>query len=100
MPDSRRLKDLAGIGKAALQDLLRLNVTSVEQLASCDAQELYARLAQLDGRPHDRCVLDVFSCAIAQARDPHLPDEQRRWWWWSQQRKDAQAAALRNQPPG
>lgn len=87
MPGKRRLGDLAGIGKAALQDFQRLGITSVEQLAGCEASDLYERLGQLDGRPHDICVLDTLACAIAQARDPHLPAEQRRWWWWSRQRK-------------
>lgn len=86
MPETRRLKDLAGIGKAMLKDFERLGVTSVEQLASCEAEELYHRIGALDGQRHDPCVLDTYACAIAQARDPHLPAEQRQWWWWSRQR--------------
>lgn len=61
------------------------------QLAGCEGRDLYDRLAALDGKPHDICVLDVFDCAIAQARDPHLPADQRAWWWWSRRRK-AEAA--------
>ena len=30
---------------------------------------------------------DVYAAAIAQARDPHLPVEQRNWVWWSRARK-------------
>jgi nucleotidyltransferase/DNA polymerase involved in DNA repair len=87
MPDHRQLGDLAGIGKAALQDFKRLEVHSVAQLAACDADELYTRLGAMDGQLHDICVLDTFACAIAQARNPNLPAEQRQWWWWSRQRK-------------
>lgn len=87
MPDTRQLRDLSGVGKAALQDFARLGVTSVEQLAGCDARALYDRLGALDGRAHDICVLDVLNCAIAQARDPHLPAEERAWWTWSRRRK-------------
>ncbi len=85
--DDRRLKDLAGIGKAMLRDFERLGVTSVAQLATLDAQALYDRISELDGQRHDPCVLDTYTCAIAQARDPALPAEQRNWWWWSRQRK-------------
>jgi hypothetical protein len=41
----------------------------------------------LTGTRQDPCVLDGFRCAVAQARDPHLPAAQRNWWWWSRQRK-------------
>ena len=85
--DKRRLKDLAGIGKAMLRDFERLGVTSVTQLAELDGQALYDRISELDGQRHDPCVLDTYNCAIAQARDPNLPPEQRNWWWWSQKRK-------------
>ena len=39
----------------------------------------------------DACVKDTLECAIAQARDDELPDEQRRWWWYSARRKAAEA---------
>jgi hypothetical protein len=87
MADNRELKDLAGIGKAMLKDFERLGVRSVAQLATCDGLELYNRIGALDGKPHDPCVLDTYRCAIAQARDPLLPPEQRNWWWWSRERK-------------
>jgi nucleotidyltransferase/DNA polymerase involved in DNA repair len=87
MSDTRRLRDLSGIGKAMLADFERLGIQSVAQLATCDAQELYDRISALDGLRHDPCVLDTYACAIAQARDPNLPAEQRQWWWWSRQRK-------------
>lgn len=89
MPEVRHLRDLAGIGKAALRDFHRLGITGVSQLAACDARTLYDRLARMDGQAHDICVLDVFDCAIAQARNPALPPEQRQWWWWSRRRKSA-----------
>ena len=90
MEDTRRLEDLAGIGAAMLGDLDLLGVRSVAQLAREDADELYVRLGELTGGPHDICVLDVFQCAIAQARDPELPEAQRSWWWWSRRRKASQ----------
>jgi hypothetical protein len=35
----------------------------------------------------DLCAQDVFSAAIAQARNPLLPADQCQWWYWSRQRK-------------
>jgi nucleotidyltransferase/DNA polymerase involved in DNA repair len=87
MSDLRRLSDLSGIGKAMLKDFDRLGIQTVAQLATCDAQALYERIGAMDGQRHDPCVLDTYACAIAQARDPNLPAEQRQWWWWSRQRK-------------
>jgi hypothetical protein len=90
----RRLGDLVSIGEAMLRDFERLGVTSVEQLALEDPDELYARISSLDGELHDPCVLDTYRAAVAQARDPELPEEQRSWWWWSRKRK-AEEEALR-----
>jgi len=83
----RQLHDLAGIGPAMLRDLHLLNIHSVPQLARQDPVNLYNRLIRLTATRQDICVLDVFRCAVAQARDPHLPIEQRNWWYWSRQRK-------------
>ena len=90
MADTRRLRDLVSVGKAMERDFHRLGIQTVAALATCDAHELYARISELDGVKHDPCVLDTYRAAIAQARDPLLPDEQRQWWWWSRQRKAAE----------
>ncbi len=82
----RRLKDLAGIGPATLADFKLLEIHSVDQLAVQDPDELYLRLCDRTGVKHDICCLDVFRCAIAQARNPALPAEQRNWWYWSRLR--------------
>jgi len=84
----RTLSDLAGIGPAMLRDLDLLGIRTVEQLAKEEGPELYTRLEALTGTRQDPCVLDVFCCAVAQARDPDLPREKRDWWWWSRRRKE------------
>ena len=84
---ARRLRDLVGVGRSIEADLHKLKVRSVEQLAHCDGEELYRQLCRLTHTHQDPCVLDTFRCAVAQARDPNLPLEQRNWWWWSRQRK-------------
>jgi hypothetical protein len=90
----RQLKDLTGIGGAMLHDLELLRVHSVSHLAEQNPDELYIRLSAITGRNQDICVLDVFRCAVAQAQDPRLPDEQRQWWWWSRQRRAGKLAPL------
>jgi hypothetical protein len=87
MRDDRHLKDLAGVGPAILSDLRILGIHSVGELALQDGKKLYDRLCQRTGITHDLCVLDVFRCAVAQARDPKLSIEQSKWWYWSRLRK-------------
>lgn len=82
-----RLRDLAGIGKSIEANLQRMGINSVAQLARQDGDELYRRLGEIEGVRQDPCVLDTFRCAVAQAQDPRLRDEQRNWWWWSRERK-------------
>jgi hypothetical protein len=83
----RQLDDLHSVGPATIKDLELLGITSVEQLVGAHPQDLYRRLCTVTGARHDPCVEDVFSAAVAQARDPRLPLEQCRWWYWSQKRK-------------
>jgi nucleotidyltransferase/DNA polymerase involved in DNA repair len=67
----RTLSDLAGIGPAMLKDFDLLGIRSVKQLSQAHPQQLYDRLCQITQTQHDICVLDVFSCTIAQARNPN-----------------------------
>ena len=74
-----------------LKDFQLLGVASVPQLAKKDGHKLYRQLCDLTGTRQDPCVLDTFVCAVAQARDPALPAEQRQWWYWSRIRKQGEA---------
>jgi len=85
--DPRQLGDLAGVGPATLDDFRLLEVESVSQLATENPAELYERLKAITRSRQDPCVLDVFHCAVAQAQDPDLPEEECRWWTWSRRRK-------------
>lgn len=85
----RQLGDLSGIGKAMLEDFQLLGIHSVDQLKDCDPHMLYDELCRRTGQRQDPCVLDTFTCAVAQARNPDLPPEQRNWWYWSRVRKAA-----------
>lgn len=94
-PKGRQLKDLAGIGPRMLADFQDLGISSVDELRHQNPQHLYERLSALKGVRQDPCVLDTFTCAVAQARDPHLPADQCNWWYWSRVRKGQIPA-----PPG
>jgi len=85
--ESRRLADLDSIGPAMLRDFELLGIRSVPQLARQNPEKLYERLCVKTGRPVDICCLDVFSAAVAQARNPRLRADQRQWWYWSRRRK-------------
>lgn len=84
----RQLKDLISVGNAVLKDFKILRITSVNSLSKKDATTLYLQLCQITNRQHDICVKDVFSAAIAQSRDPHLPLEKCQWWYWSKLRRE------------
>jgi len=81
------LADLISVGPAMLRDFELLGIRSVPQLARQNPKRLYQRICRLTGQRQDICVLDVFSAAVAQARDPLLPAEQCQWWYWSRRRK-------------
>jgi hypothetical protein len=87
--DTRKLKDLAGIGPAMLKDFQLLGIKNVDQLKKKDGKRLYAQLCRLTGTRQDPCVEDTLVCAVAQARNPNLPKAQRNWWYWSSVRKQA-----------
>ena len=87
----RRLRDLISIGPAMLRDFELLGIRSVEQLARQEPVRLYRELCRITGQRVDICCQDVFSAAVAQARNPLLPAEQCQWWYWSRKRKAAHA---------
>jgi hypothetical protein len=93
MPSTeRRLADLVSVGPAMLRDFDLLGIRSVAQLARQTPEKLYQRLCRKTGQPVDICVFDVFSAAVAQARNPRLRSEKRNWWNWSRKRKARDAS--------
>jgi hypothetical protein len=83
----RRLRDLVSIGPAMLRDFELLGIANVSQLSRQNPEKLYEKLCRITKQPLDICCLDVFRAAVAQARNPGLPVEQRQWWYWSRKRK-------------
>jgi hypothetical protein len=88
MPSTdRRLADLVSVGPAMLRDFDLLGIRSVAQLARQNPEKLFERLCLETGQPVDICCFDVFSAAVAQARNQRLRSKQRNWWHWSRKRK-------------
>jgi hypothetical protein len=85
--EQRALKDLVSVGPAMLRDFEILGIRDVTHLALQEPKKLYKKLCDVTGQQHDICCLDVFQAAVAQARNPRLPAEQRQWWYWSRKRK-------------
>lgn len=71
--DKNQLTSIPGVGPSIAHDLNRLGINTVNDLQDKDAQELYDRLAMLDGHPHDRCVLYVFACAVYYVNTTNRP---------------------------
>ncbi|HKV93164.1 MAG TPA: helix-hairpin-helix domain-containing protein [Candidatus Angelobacter sp.] len=87
----RSLQDLISVGPAMLRDFEMLGIRSVKQLARQDPVKLYRKLCRITGQHVDICCQDVFTAAVAQARNPLLLAEQCQWWYWSRQRKAGNA---------
>lgn len=96
---NRELSDLRSVGPATVQDLASIGVTTIEQLAARNPMDLYESVCRESGVRHDPCLHDVFAAAVAQARDPYLPVEQRDWWYWSRIRKAGGVAVGGSVPP-
>ena len=88
-PEARSFRALRSVGPATLEDLRLLGIADVPDLARRDPLALYDELCRIKGQKIDICCLDVFNCAVAQAKNPELPADQRNWFWWSRQRKAA-----------
>jgi hypothetical protein len=86
----RQLIDLISVGPSIRGDFAKLGITKIRQLAKANPKQLYDRLCRLTGERQDPCVLDVFTAAVAQAKNPRLPAAQCQWWYWSRARKAAE----------
>ena len=80
-----QLQTLPNVGPATAADLLRLGVTSIDDLSRREPKELYERISAMDGVRHDPCVLDTYAAAIHAARTGDaIP-----WYEFSDMRKRA-----------
>ena len=85
--NNRQLQDLVSVGPAMMRDFELLGIRNVGRLARANPERMYEKLCRVTGQGVDICCLDVFTAAVAQARNPRLPAAQRHWWYWSRKRK-------------
>jgi predicted RecB family nuclease len=80
---TQELSTLQNVGKATFKDLERLGISSTQQLAQADPDELFNRLGVLTKQAQNPCVWDVFAAIIHEAK----PGEKTPWWKWSKVRQ-------------
>lgn len=83
LTDKRELNDLISVGPATLNDFKILKIKNLAQLRKADENKLYQKLCKLTKSQHDPCVIDVFRCAIEQAKDPNLAKAKCQWFYWT-----------------
>lgn len=82
---------LPNVGVATAEDLVRLRVRSIKDLARRNPFTLYRQLCTLDAARHDPCCIDVFMAAVDFAKT----GQKRPWWHYTKERKALLAAAKR-----
>jgi hypothetical protein len=77
------LRQLPNVGPAMARLLIRLGIEQAEDLRGRDPEQLFQRLCEVDGRPHDPCVLDTLTAVVDYTNGAPA----RPWWFYSRQRK-------------
>jgi pathogenicity locus Cdd1 protein len=91
MPADTPLTAMPNVGPTVARKLSSLGIHRPEDLRGQNAEALFDRLCALDGRPHDPCLLDTFTAAVAFADGGPA----RPWWEFSRERKQREAADTR-----
>jgi hypothetical protein len=84
--NSDELSLLRNVGPSIREDLRKLGIKTVAQLAEQAPEELYMRLQSITGVPHDPCVWDVFAAIVHEAKTQEKLD----WWHFTPARKQLQ----------
>jgi predicted RecB family nuclease len=85
--ERRELRDLISVGPAILRGFEMLGIQTIAKLVRHNPRRMYETLCRIKRQNIDICCLDVFTAAVAQARNPMLPAERCQWWYWSRKRK-------------
>ena len=79
----KKLTDLPNIGKTVAADLVRIGITSPDQLRGENPYDLYVRFCTAFTEKQDPCMLDVLM-SITDFMDGGDP---RVWWDYTTERK-------------
>lgn len=77
------LQAIPNVGPATAEDMVRLGIRGVRDLADKKPLALYEAICNLDGVRHDPCVIDVFMAATDFARRGTCEP----WWSYTPERK-------------
>ena len=69
-----RLQRVPNVGPRMAADLVKLGITSLEEAAGRDSDEMYHELCAIDAKRHDPCVRDVFA-AVASSPATASPED-------------------------
>ena len=81
------LRRIPGVGANIEEDLFRIGIRSVADLAGEDPEQLYRDDCAVKKFQEDRCQLYVFRLAVYFAEHPHPEPEKLRWHWWKDHRQ-------------
>lgn len=77
------LLTLKNVGRATVQDLALLGITTIEQLKDQNPDQLFERLQKITGCTQNPCVWDIFAAIVYQAQTGQAVD----WWHFTHIRK-------------
>jgi hypothetical protein len=83
-----RLQEIPNVGPKMAAVLIKLGVTSLEDAAGRDSDEMYHELCAIDAKRHDPCVRDIFAAVVSHAEGGPA----RPWWEFTPERKARDAA--------
>lgn len=81
------LRQIPGVGPNIEQDLFRIGIRRIADLAGEDPEQLYRDDCAVKKFQEDRCQLYVFRLAVYFAEHPHPEPEKLRWHWWKDHRQ-------------
>jgi nucleotidyltransferase/DNA polymerase involved in DNA repair len=79
----KALTIIPGVGKSIANDLWRIGIREVSDLAGKDPEMLYDLSNKFAGTVQDRCLLYVFRCAVYYAETPEDEQEKEKLQWWN-----------------
>ena len=83
-----RLQEIPNVGPKMAAGLLKLGVTSLEDAADRDPDEMYHELCAIDAKRYDPCVRDIFAAVVSHADGGPA----RPWWEFTPERKAREQA--------
>jgi hypothetical protein len=78
----KELRTIPGVGPRIAENMWRLGIRRIADLKGQKPEDLYEKLAAIEGRRQDACVLYVFRCATYYASRKRHDPKKLKWWNW------------------